>query len=168
MRSYFCCLLLLAMCACDTESAPGSSPDDGVGLDASIQLDVYVPPPLDMGSDMAPLGMFGDPCEESRDCHSGYCIEAPEGGRISIQARREDGRVAVRIEDTGTGMSNEEQGRIFDRFYRGAKSHSRETGGVGIGLSIVRRIVDLHGGRINVRSKLGQGSTFEVMLPAAS
>ncbi len=92
----------------------------------------------------------------------------PEGGRISIQARREDGRVAVRIEDTGTGMSNEEQGRIFDRFYRGAKSHSRETGGVGIGLSIVRRIVDLHGGRINVRSKLGQGSTFEVMLPAAS
>lgn len=92
----------------------------------------------------------------------------PAGGSISMRARREDDCVAVRIEDTGAGMSDEEQGRIFDRFYRAAKSHSRETGGVGIGLSIVRRIVDLHGGRINVQSKLGQGSTFEVMLPAAS
>jgi len=71
----------------------------------------------------------------------------------------------VKIKDTGIGIPKEEQEKIFKRFYRVDKSRSRETGGVGLGLSIAEWIVGAHYGRIEVDSELDKGSTFTVYLP---
>lgn len=88
----------------------------------------------------------------------------PEGSvRISLEKNKE--AVAVRIRDTGIGIPKEEQPNIFKRFYRVDKSRSRETGGVGLGLSIAQWIAQAHHGKIEVKSELNKGSTFTVYLP---
>ena len=73
---------------------------------------------------------------------------------------------AVVIAVSGIGIKPEDLGRIFERFYRVDKAASREDSGAGLGLTICKRIVDLHKGRIEVKSTLGKGSTFSVFLPA--
>ncbi|MGE3802732.1 MAG: sensor histidine kinase [Candidatus Kapaibacterium sp.] len=91
----------------------------------------------------------------------------PHGGAISLTLHR-DGEVAeVRVRDTGIGISNEDQKKIFDRFYRVDKARSRAQGGVGLGLSIVEWTVLAHEGDIRVESQPGSGSTFIVRLPLA-
>jgi signal transduction histidine kinase len=75
--------------------------------------------------------------------------------------------VAIEVVDSGIGIPAEEQGRIFERFYVVDKSRSRQAGGTGLGLSIVKHIVQLHGGRIELKSTPGLGSTFRVFLPSA-
>ncbi len=88
----------------------------------------------------------------------------PEGTiRIILERNRE--AVLVKVSDTGIGISQAEQKNIFKRFYRVDKSRSRETGGVGLGLSIVEWIAHAHHGKIEVASELNQGSTFTVYLP---
>jgi signal transduction histidine kinase len=89
------------------------------------------------------------------------------GGTIEVSVRAEDGAGVLSVRDTGVGIPTREQGRIFERFYRVDRARSRETGGTGLGLSIVKHIVENHGGSVEVRSELGQGSTFIVRLPAA-
>ena len=69
------------------------------------------------------------------------------------------------VEDSGDGIPPEEHERIFERFYRCGSELRRETQGVGIGLSIVKHIVEAHGGRVLVRSAVGQGSRFTIELP---
>ncbi len=97
----------------------------------------------------------------------------PEGGRVSVSARvlrqAQDEREAVEvtIADTGSGISSEDLPRLFDRFYRVDPSRDRSTGGAGLGLTIARRLVEAHGGAIEVESELGQGSRFTVRLPTA-
>lgn len=86
-------------------------------------------------------------------------------GSIQVTLERNEGSVIVKIKDTGIGISKEEQGNIFNRFYRVDKSRSKETGGVGLGLSIVQWIVHAHNGKIEVESDMGRGSTFKVFLP---
>jgi len=71
------------------------------------------------------------------------------------------------IQDTGIGVPEKDLEKVFARFYRVDKSRSRESGGVGLGLSICDEIVKLHGGRIEIKSKVGVGSAFIVRLPAA-
>jgi signal transduction histidine kinase len=93
-----------------------------------------------------------------------YTIE----GSIRIAMGKKDGRVIVKIIDTGIGIPKEEQQNIFKRFYRVDKSRSRESGGVGLGLSITERIVSAHGGNIEVHSTVNEGSTFTVSLPIIS
>ena len=73
--------------------------------------------------------------------------------------------VYISIKDNGIGISDEDKDYIFERFYRTDKSRTRETGGVGIGLTISREIVKAHGGSINVYSKLDEGSNFIIKLP---
>ena len=88
----------------------------------------------------------------------------PEGSiNITMEKNRE--YVLVKVQDTGIGIPQEEQEKIFKRFYRMDKSRSRETGGVGLGLSIAEWIAHAHHGRIEVYSKVNQGSTFTVYLP---
>ena len=75
--------------------------------------------------------------------------------------------MALVVTDHGIGMSSKETDRIFERFYRVDKARSRNTGGTGLGLSIVKHIIAKHGGKIEVWSRPGEGSTFTVLLPLA-
>lgn len=91
----------------------------------------------------------------------------PGGGRIEVRARAErDGRrVRIAVLDSGIGIAAEDQERVFERFYRVDQGRSRRTGGVGLGLSIVRDLVQQMGGRIELSSLVGKGSTFTLQLP---
>lgn len=89
------------------------------------------------------------------------------GGQVTVTATKADGTVAVIVEDTGVGIQAEHLPRIFDRFYRvdRARSPSRDGGGFGLGLSLVRSIVRLHGGEAMAESHVGQGSRFTLRFP---
>jgi two-component system phosphate regulon sensor histidine kinase PhoR len=89
----------------------------------------------------------------------------PPGGRITVRAAAAPGEVSIAVTDTGIGIPQAEQERIFERFYRVDAARSREVGGTGLGLSIARHLVEAHGGRITVESEVGRGSTFTVFLP---
>ena len=91
----------------------------------------------------------------------------PTGGRITVQARASEGAVVITVSDTGIGIPQADQARIFERFYRVDVARSREVGGTGLGLSIARHIVEAHGGRIWVESTVGQGSDFHFSIPVA-
>jgi two-component system, OmpR family, sensor histidine kinase BaeS len=93
----------------------------------------------------------------------------PSGGQVDVALSAQDGIVEIRVVDSGEGIAAADLPHIFDRFYRGDRSRSRQSGGSGLGLSIVRQLVDAHGGRIQVESPppgLEQGSAFVIHLPA--
>ena len=87
--------------------------------------------------------------------------------QVSIGVQGEDGLVSIAVVDQGEGIPVAMRGRIFERFYRGDEARSRETGGSGLGLSIVKHVVSDHGGRVTLWSTPGQGSTFTIILPEA-
>jgi len=89
----------------------------------------------------------------------------PSGGEISVGLARQNGSARIVVSDTGIGIPESAQQHVFDRFYRVDKARSRQLGGAGLGLSIVRWIVEAHGGKIGVNSIPGHGSTFSVELP---
>ncbi|MCG7410459.1 HAMP domain-containing histidine kinase [Paenibacillus sp. ACRRX] len=88
-----------------------------------------------------------------------------DGGIIDVSIKQEAKNVTVSISDTGIGISLEDQKRIFERFFKADRSHSRKYGGSGMGLAIVKQIISLHQGDIRVQSEPGQGTTFIVTLP---
>ena len=91
------------------------------------------------------------------------------GGKVARRrSRADDGEVVLAIVDTGLGIPSRDLPRIFERFYRVDRARSRETGGTGLGLSIVKHVAENHGGRVVVTSELGQGTRFEVRLPASA
>jgi heavy metal sensor kinase len=92
----------------------------------------------------------------------------PSPGTVSVSLRREGGMAVVAIKDTGIGIPAQDMPFIFDRFYRVDKSRSRANGGTGLGLAICRYIAEAHGGKIEVESQVGAGSTFSVWLPLLS
>lgn len=89
----------------------------------------------------------------------------PAGGEISLALARENGNAEIVVRDTGMGIPETDQSRVFDRFFRVDKARARAMGGAGLGLSIAQWIVEAHGGEISVASTPGQGSTFTVVLP---
>ncbi len=92
-----------------------------------------------------------------------------QGGKVAVTLHSvmEDGisKAVITVEDTGIGIPTEEQERIFERFYRVDKSHSKAIGGTGLGLSIVKHVVLLHHGNIGIKSEAGNGTTITVVLP---
>ena len=93
-------------------------------------------------------------------------LYTPEGGCIEVRSFETGEAVAISVSDTGRGMTAEEREHAFDRFYRG-RQDGQATPGTGLGLWIVRSLVELHGGSIEVASRPGSGSTFTVLLPRA-
>jgi len=89
----------------------------------------------------------------------------PEGGSVRIRLSKEQREALIRIQDTGIGIPDSELPHIWRRFYRVEKSRSRDYGGAGLGLSIAKRIIELHDGTITVNSKEGIGTTFLIRLP---
>lgn len=120
----------------------------------------------------AAVGVRADP-ERLRQVLSNLVDNAIKYGRTDGTVRAgartlADGRIEVTVCDDGPGIAAEAQARIFERFYRADKARSREQGGTGLGLAIVKVLVEMHRGHVDVRSTLGQGSTFSVYLPSAS
>jgi len=89
----------------------------------------------------------------------------PEGGKIHFVLTRNAEKISCTIADTGVGITLEDQLHIFERFYKVDKSRDRSLGGNGLGLSMVRKIVKLHGGKVTLESEIGKGSAFTVNLP---
>jgi signal transduction histidine kinase len=89
----------------------------------------------------------------------------PEGGRVSVEAHRNDGTAVVAVRDTGIGIDRAALKHVFERFYRADEARNRADGGAGLGLSIAEQLVNDHGGRISAESAPGRGSTFTVSLP---
>ncbi|RYZ10292.1 MAG: response regulator [Myxococcales bacterium] len=90
------------------------------------------------------------------------------GGRVELRAERRDGQVQVRVSDNGVGIAPELLGSVFDLFVQGARTLDRSEGGLGLGLSLVKSLVELHGGKVFAKSDgPGHGSEFSVTLPLA-
>jgi signal transduction histidine kinase len=92
----------------------------------------------------------------------------PEGGRIGINAKQADGSVEISVSDTGIGISPEDQAKIFEEFRQVGGDYAHKTEGTGLGLTLAKKFVELHGGRIWVESEVGKGSTFSFTLPERS
>lgn len=90
-----------------------------------------------------------------------------ENGNVLISVSKEENSAVLTVKDSGIGIAPEHQSRIFERFYRVDKSHSKASGGTGLGLSIVKHAVQRHGGKIELESEPGKGTTIRVILPAA-
>ena len=86
-----------------------------------------------------------------------------EGGKVEVSVKNADGHTVLCVADTGIGIPQEHQSRVFERFYRVDKSHSRQSGGTGLGLSIVKHAVQYHNARLNLQSAPGVGTTITVM-----
>src|SRR6476469_2833236 len=97
----------------------------------------------------------------------GNAVRYTANGSIIVRVWREANRLWIAIADTGGGIAPEDLPHVFERFFRADKSRSRNSGGTGIGLAISRRLVELQGGKIEVESQLGKGSTFRFYLPLA-
>jgi signal transduction histidine kinase len=97
----------------------------------------------------------------------GNAIKFTEKGKVSVSAKVLDDKVAVSVQDTGIGISEDKFDQIFESFEQGDGSTEREYGGTGLGLSITKKIVELHGGTISIESKLGEGSKFTFTVPAS-
>jgi signal transduction histidine kinase/CheY-like chemotaxis protein len=90
----------------------------------------------------------------------------PEGGRITVEVEMRPGQVLARVSDTGAGIAADFLPHVFDRFRQGDATTTRRHGGLGLGLSIVRQLVELHGGTVQAQSAgAGRGATFTVVLP---
>jgi heavy metal sensor kinase len=92
----------------------------------------------------------------------------PANGQVEVSLQRNDGYAVAQVRDTGIGIAEADLPNVFERFYRADKARTRESGGVGLGLSIGRWITEVHAGTIEVHSSTGRGSTFQIRLPIAN
>jgi signal transduction histidine kinase len=89
----------------------------------------------------------------------------PAGGRVTVALLRTREGARFTVRDTGVGIDADELPHVFDRFYRGSRANEIRASGSGLGLAIARSIVEMHGGRISIASRLGQGTQVDVFLP---
>ena len=119
------------------------------------------------GEDLYVLGDRGLLVTAVRNLVGNAISYSPDGTKVGVGARLVGEQIEITVTDQGPGIPQEEQGRIFERFYRIDEARSRATGGTGLGLSIVKHVCANHGGDVTVWSDEGQGSTFTIRLPAA-
>ncbi|MEV7693245.1 ATP-binding protein [Microbacterium sp. NPDC089189] len=93
---------------------------------------------------------------------------SPSGSSVGIGVKQVHNAVEIAVTDRGIGISEEDQQRVFERFFRSDQARSRRTGGTGLGLSIVKHAVQRHGGEVRIWSRVGRGSTFTIQLPLAA
>ena len=91
-----------------------------------------------------------------------------EEGTVRLEVARREDQVVIIVSDDGIGIPLKAQARVFERFFRVDEARTRDQGGTGLGLAIVRHVADLYGGRVELRSEFGEGSTFMVYLPASA
>jgi len=91
----------------------------------------------------------------------------PEGGRIDVRAALVDGSVEISVTDTGIGIAADEQEAVFEEFRQVGTDYAKKHEGTGLGLTLSRKFVELHGGHIAVKSRLGEGATFTFTLPVS-
>jgi len=103
----------------------------------------------------------------SRNLLENAIAHTAKGGVITVGARQQGNWVEVSVTDTGEGIPPEDLPNIFERFYRVDKSRTRATGGSGLGLTIAKRLVEAHGGKIEAQSEPGKGSRFSFTVPVA-
>jgi signal transduction histidine kinase len=92
----------------------------------------------------------------------------PKGGRVRVSAAREGALARVSVADTGVGIPDDDLKDIFDKYAQARSRATRSEKGTGLGLYITRQLVELHGGKIEVKSEVGKGSTFSFTIPIAS
>jgi signal transduction histidine kinase len=126
------------------------------GIQLDVQTDSY--------------SVFGDPnkIEQVIENLVSNAVKYTSKGTIIIRSKKEGDKIKVEISDTGIGISEEHLDRLFDRFYRTDKARSRDKGGTGLGLSVVKTILDAHESEIRVDSRVGEGSVFSFTLPLVS
>jgi signal transduction histidine kinase len=95
----------------------------------------------------------------------GNAIKFTDDGKVTIQASANDGHFSVAVVDTGPGISEDDQKKLFQEFQQADSSTTKKKGGTGLGLAISKRIVEMHGGTVKLQSKPGEGSTFSFTLP---
>jgi signal transduction histidine kinase len=95
----------------------------------------------------------------------GNALKFTDKGAVSVAAKTVNGHFNVSVTDTGPGIPEEHQARIFEQFHQVDSSNTKAKGGTGLGLAIAKQIVEMHGGRIWVESLLGKGSIFQIELP---
>jgi len=131
--------------------------------EAELSLTAQVP------SELPPV--FGDPTHLRRvlDNLLGNAFKfTPAGGHVSVKLEQEDEKLVLKVADTGIGIPDDQLERIFERFHQVSSGVTRQYKGTGLGLALVKEIVEAHGGEISVASSVGEGSTFTVTLPIAS
>ena len=94
-------------------------------------------------------------------------VKYTDKGSVTVRLAVREGQVAIEVEDTGPGIGADHLPHIFERFYVVDKSRSKKLGGTGLGLSIVKHIALAHKGTVSVRSRVGEGTTFSVLVPLA-
>jgi signal transduction histidine kinase len=95
----------------------------------------------------------------------GNAVKFTDKGEVAVTAEVSDGRFTVAVRDTGPGVAEADQARIFEEFQQVDDTSTRKKGGTGLGLAIAKRIMEMHGGTLTVQSKQGEGSTFRMILP---
>jgi len=93
---------------------------------------------------------------------------SPEGGKITVSVEEARGELKISVADTGMGIAKKDLPHVFEKFYRTDAASSQAIGGVGLGLSITKHIIESHGGKIWVESETGKGSTFSFTLPTGT
>ena len=125
-----------------------------------ISLTAAVAPSVRVKGDAEQLGLM------VRNLLENAIRYTEEDGNVFVEVIAQGGEATITVADDGIGIPLRHQGRVFERFYRVDKGRSREKGGTGLGLAIVKHVADLHGGRVELKSDLGEGSSFIVHIPA--
>jgi two-component system, OmpR family, sensor kinase len=163
---------LLLLARLDQGLPVGREPVDlSAVVDAAVDAARAADPERPIGVDsQAPVVVLG---AESRLRHivdnllTNARVHTPAGTRVHVRLAAEDGEGVLEVADEGPGVPAEDVDRIFERFFRTDRSRTRSQGGVGLGLAIVRSVLEAHGGAVAYRPRPGRGSVFRVVLPLA-